>query len=181
MKIQDQTVVTMTYVLRENDENGPVLQETTKEQPFVAIFGMHQLLPKFEENLLGKEPGDTYAFHLTPSEAYGERDEAYIMDLEKEMFCENGVLMELVKVGAQLMMQTADGRPIAGIVREIGDKFVKMDFNHDMAGKHLHFSGEIIDVRETNDEDFGDSCGCGSCDCDSCGDSGCEGCGGGCH
>lgn len=171
----------MTYVLRENDENGPVLQETTKEQPFVAIFGMHQLLPKFEENLLGKEPGDTYAFHLTPSEAYGERDEAYIMDLEKEMFCENGVLMELVKVGAQLMMQTADGRPIAGIVREIGDKFVKMDFNHDMAGKHLHFSGEIIDVRETNDEDFGDSCGCGSCDCDSCGDSGCEGCGGGCH
>ncbi len=54
MKIQDQAVVTMTYVLRENDENGPILQETTKENPFVAIFGMHQLLPKFEENLMGK-------------------------------------------------------------------------------------------------------------------------------
>ena len=49
MKIQDQSVVTMTYVLRENDENGPILQETTKENPFVCIFGMHQLLPKFEE------------------------------------------------------------------------------------------------------------------------------------
>ncbi len=33
MKIQDQAVVTMTYVLRENDENGPILQETTKENP----------------------------------------------------------------------------------------------------------------------------------------------------
>ena len=53
MKIQDQAVVTMTYVLRENDENGPILQETTKENPFVCIFGMHQLLPKFEENLMG--------------------------------------------------------------------------------------------------------------------------------
>ena len=177
MKIQDQTVVTMTYVLRENDENGPVLQETTKENPFVCIFGMHQLLPKFEENLMGKEPGDKYAFHLTPAEAYGERDEAYIMDLDKEMFCNNGVLMDLVKVGAQLMMQTADGRPIAGIVREIGEKTVKMDFNHDMAGKHLHFSGEIIDVRETTDEDFNDNCGCGcdDCNCESCGE-GCEGC-----
>ena len=139
MKIQDQAVVTMTYVLRENDENGPILQETTKENPFVAIFGMHQLLPKFEENLL----------------------------------------MDMVKVGAQLMMQTSDGRPIAGIVREIGDNHVKMDFNHDMAGKHLHFSGEILDVRESTDEDFSAG-GCAGCDGD-CGEGGCEGCGGGCN
>lgn len=176
MKIQDQTVVTMTYVLRENDENGPILQETTKENPFVCIFGMQQLLPKFEENLMGKEPGDTYAFHLAPAEAYGERDEAYVMDLDKEMFCQNGVLMELVKVGAQLMMQTADGRPIAGVVREIGDKTVKMDFNHDMAGKHLHFSGEILDVRETTDADFNDACGCGDCHCEGDCGNGCNGC-----
>ena len=98
MKIQDQSVVTMTYVLRENDENGPILQETTKENPFVAIFGMHQLLPKFEENLMGKEPGDKYAFHLTPEEGYGERDEAYVMDLDKNMFMKNNVLMDMVKV-----------------------------------------------------------------------------------
>ena len=173
MKIQDQAVVTMTYVLRENDENGPILQETTKENPFVAIFGMHQLLPKFEENLMGKEPGDHYAFHLTPEEGYGERDEAYVMDLDKSMFMKNDVLMDMVKVGAQLMMQTSDGRPIMGLVREIGDKHVKMDFNHDMAGKHLHFSGEILDVRESTDEDFapGGCSGCGGdCDggCDSC-------------
>ena len=169
MKIQDQAVVTMTYVLRENDENGPILQETTKEQPFVAIFGMHQLLPKFEENLMGKEPGDKYAFHLTPAEGYGERDEAYVMDLDKQMFCENDVLMDIVQVGAQLMMQTADGRPIMGVIRAIGDTTVTMDFNHDMAGKHLHFSGEILDVRESTDADFNDGCegGC-SCNCESC-------------
>ena len=149
MKIQDQAVVTMTYVLRENDENGPILQETTKENPFVAIFGMHQLLPK------------------------------YVMDLDKNMFMQNNVLMDMVKVGAQLMMQTSDGRPIAGIVREIGDKHVKMDFNHDMAGKHLHFSGEILDVRESTDEDFGAG-GCSGCGGD-CGEGGCEGCGGGCN
>lgn len=174
MKIQDQAVVTMTYVLRENDENGTIIQETTKEHPFIAIFGMQQLLPKFEENLMGKEPGDTFAFHLTPEEAYGMPDPSYVMDLNKDMFMQNGVLMEVVKEGAQLMMQTSDGRPIAGIVRAIGDKHVTMDFNHDLAGKHLHFSGEILDVRESTDADFGgcegcDSCGEGSCD-------GCEGC-----
>ena len=168
MKIQDQAVVTMTYVLREKDENGRIIQEATKEHPFVAIFGMKQLLPKFEENLMGKEPGDKYAFHLTPEEGYGVRDEAYVMDLDKKMFMQNDVLMDMVKEGAQLMMQTSDGRPIMGVVREIGDKHVKMDFNHDLAGVHLCFSGEILDVRESTDEDFNDSCG-GSCE-------GCSGC-----
>ena len=173
MKIQDQTMVTMTYVLRENDENGPVLQETTKENPFQCIFGMHQLLPKFEENLMGKEPGDTYSFKLTPEEAYGVRDDRNIIDLDKNLFCQNGVLMEMVKEGAQLMMRTASGQPIAGIVMAIDDDHVKMDFNHEMAGKHLHFSGEIIDVRETTDDDF--KCG------GDCSGSCCDSCGGGCH
>ena len=168
MKIQDQAVVTMTYVLREKDENGRIIQEAPKEHPFVAIFGMKQLLPKFEENLMGKEPGDKYCFYLTPEEGYGERDEAYVMDLDKSMFMQNDVLMDMVKVDAQLMMQTADGRPIMGVVREIGDKHVKMDFNHDLAGVHLCFSGEILDVRESTDEDFNDSCG-GNCE-------GCSGC-----
>ena len=169
MKIQDEAVVTMTYVLRENDENGRIIQEATKENPFVAIFGMKQLLPKFEEYLMGKEPGDKYCFYLTPEEGYGERDEKMILDLDKTMFMENDVLMDMVKEGAQLMMQTSDGRPIMGIVREIGDNTVKMDFNHDLAGVHLCFSGEILDVRESTDEDFNDSGCAGSCE-------GCSGC-----
>ena len=168
MKIQDQTVVTMTYILREKDENGRIIQEATKDNPFTFICGMQQVLPKFEENLMGKEPGDKYCFYLTPEEGYGERDENYVMDLDKSMFMQNDVLHEMVKEGAQLMMQTSDGRPIMGIVREIGDKHVKMDFNHDLAGVHLCFSGEILDVRESTDEDFNDNCG-GSCEsCSGC-------------
>ena len=172
MKIQDQSVVTMTYVLRENDENGRIIQETTKDNPFTFICGMHQVLPKFEENLMGKEPGDKYCFYLPPEEGYGMPDERNIVDLDKNIFMENGVLMNVVKEGAQLMMHTYNG-PMVGIVREIGDAHVKMDFNHDLAGVHLCFAGEILDVRESTDEDFsaGGCAGCGG----SC-DGGCEGC-----
>ena len=167
MKIQDQTVVTMTYVLREKDENGRIIQETTKDNPFTFICGMHQVLPKFEENLMGKEPGDHYCFYLTPEEGYGVWDERNVIDLDKNIFMQNGVLSEIVKVGAQLMLHFPQG-PMAGIVREIGDQHVKMDFNSDLAGVHLCFSGEILDVRETTDEDFGGSCE-GSCEsCSGC-------------
>lgn len=170
MKIADQTVVTMTYVLRENDENGAIIQETTKEQPFTCVFGMHQLLPKFEENLMGKEPGSTFAFHLTPEEGYGVRNPNMIIDLNKSMFCKDGKFMDdLVKVGNELMMQDVNGNPIPGTVTAITDDTVTMDFNHSLADKHLHFSGEIIDVRESEDSDFDEGgCTCGG-GCDSCG------------
>ena len=170
MKIQDQSVVTMTYVLREKDENGRIIQETTKENPFTFICGMQQVLPKFEENLMGKEPGDHYCFYLTPEEGYGVCSEKNIVNLDKNIFMQNGVLMNVVKEGAQLMMQTYNG-PMMGVVMEIGDKHVKMDFNHDLAGVPLCFSGEILDVRESTDDDFKD---------DGCDGSHCEGCSG-CH
>lgn len=167
MKIQDQAFVTMTYVLRENDENGRIIQETTPENPFTFVCGMQQVLPKFEENLMGKEPGDTYCFYLTPEEGYGVRDERNVIDLNKDIFMQNGVLADVVKEGAQLVLHFQHG-PMVGVVREIGDSHVKMDFNHDLAGVHLCFSGKILDVRESTDADFG---GCGG---------NCEGCGGSC-
>ena len=165
----------MTYILREKDENGRLIQEATKENPFTFICGMQQVLPKFEENLMGKEPGDHYCFYLTPAEGYGEHDENYVMDLDKKMFMQNDVLMDMVKEGAQLMMQTADGRPIMGIVREIGDKHVKMDFNHELAGKELHFTGKVTGIRDATEKELTDGLhgeraaqGCNH-DCSSCG------------
>ena len=156
----------MTYILREKDENGRLIQEATKERPFTFICGMQQVLPKFEENLLGKEPGDHYCFYLAPGEGY-VYDERQVISFSKDNFMENGVLAEVIKEGAQLMMQTYNG-PMMGVVMEIGDKHVKMDFNHDLADVHLCFSGEILDVRESTDDDFNDSCG-GSCEsCSGC-------------
>ena len=166
MKIQDQTVVTMTYVLREKDENGRLIQEATKERPFTFICGMQQVLPKFEENLLGKEPGDHYCFYLAPGEGY-VYDERQVISFSKDNFMENGVLAEVIKEGAELTFRTNQGI-MAGVVREIGDDFVKIDFNSELAGKPLCFSGEILDVRESTDDDFNDSCG-GSCEsCSGC-------------
>lgn len=168
MKIQDQTVVTMTYILRENDENGRLIQEATKDNPFTFICGMHRVLPKFEENLMGKEPGDHYCFYLTPAEGYGEHDEKLVVDIDKNFFIQNDVLENMLKVDARFVIPTNLG-PMAGVVKEINEQTVKMDFNSDLVGKHLCFSGEILDVREATDEDFKEeSCG-GDCE-------GCSGC-----
>jgi FKBP-type peptidyl-prolyl cis-trans isomerase SlyD len=64
-----------------------------------------------------------------------------------------------------------------------------MDLNHQMAGKTLHFKGEVISVREATEKELTEglhgeyvhTCGgCGGgCHGGGCGDSGCGGCGDG--
>jgi FKBP-type peptidyl-prolyl cis-trans isomerase SlyD len=40
------------------------------------------------------------------------------------------------------------------VVAEIGDEKVKMDFNSPMAGRDLHFAGEVLDIRQATKEEL---------------------------
>ena len=64
MKIEPQSVVSLTYDLYVKQEDGSeVLQESaTEEQPLTFLFGAGQMLPKFEENLSTLSTGDSYEF-----------------------------------------------------------------------------------------------------------------------
>ncbi len=60
----------------------------------------------------------------------------------------------LLEIGNQITMQDQNGNPLDGIVMEVSDQSVKMDFNHPLAGQDLHHLGEIIDVREATTEEI---------------------------
>jgi FKBP-type peptidyl-prolyl cis-trans isomerase SlyD len=66
-------------------------------------------------------------------------------------------------------MSDAEGHRMNGIIREVKEESVVMDFNHPMAGKTLNFDVEVVSVRDVTPEDLQGSCGCG------CGDCHCEG------
>ena len=71
----------------------------------------------------------------------------------------------------------ADGGVMPGTVVKVGEEHVTMDFNHQMAGKDLHFTGEILKVREATEDELknGLKRSCGGCQGGNCGDGGCEG------
>ncbi len=155
MKIADNAVVSMTYTLTENDENGSTIQEVNKDKPFVFIYGSGFLLPKFEENILGLEAGKSYAFSLESDAAYGPIREDALMELDKKIFEIEGKIDEnILFVGNDIPMQNNDGQTVMGKVMEISDDKVKMDFNHPLAGVNLHFKGEILDIREATPEEI---------------------------
>jgi FKBP-type peptidyl-prolyl cis-trans isomerase SlyD len=152
MKIEKDKVASLTYAL---EVDGQLLEETNKENPLVFLVGVGNMIPGFERQLMGKAPGENYEMTVSPEEGYGERDPKAVLDLNKDMFVVEGQLQEeFLQEGKIVPMQDQNGNPLQGIVREVSDDKVKMDFNHQLAGKTLHFKGEILEVREATPDEL---------------------------
>lgn len=195
MNIQKNAYVALTYELHTDGHDGPLVEKCDASRPLGFVFGAGRMLPAFEAALEGMEAGQTFEFSLSPDDAYGRREPDAIVDIPKSVFVgPDGQLREdLMQLGARVPMSDSEGRRMIGIVIEVSDQAVKMDFNHPMADETLFFRGEVIEVRDATVDELlgsqshgcggcdGGSCGggCGSCDSDDEGEGGCGGCG--CH
>lgn len=152
MTIQDEKVVSLTYTLT---VDGEVKDQATEENPLEFIFGLGYLLPKFEEYINGKHVGESFEFTLIPAEGYGVYDAQAVVELPKHIFEVDGKLQEqLLFPGSVIPMMNQAGGVIPGKVLEVGDESVKMDFNHELAGKDLHFTGKVVGIREATEKEL---------------------------
>ena len=184
MEIRKNMMVSLTYDLRLDGVDGEIIEQATSEKPLSFVFGAGTMLPKFEALLEGKKQGERFEIALESKDAYGEEDENAIVDLPKHIFFVDGEFDdEIIKEGNTVPMMSSNGQRMNGIVVEITDDTVKMDFNHPLAGEDLFFNGDILEVREATDEEisalFSGGCGCG-CGEGSCDDGSCSTEGGGC-
>jgi FKBP-type peptidyl-prolyl cis-trans isomerase SlyD len=177
MKIEANRMVSLIYELRETGIDGRIIEKIEDTSPLRFIFGTGKLLPSFESNLLSLGKGDLFTFSLSSDQAYGERREEMIIDVPVSVFETDGKLDDTIcRVGNEVPMKDASGNPLYGIINEITDSFVKMDFNHPMAGVDLFFSGQILDVREPLAGELSAIAG----SCSTCGDREHSGCSGSC-
>lgn len=189
MKIEKNKVVALSYQL---EVDGKIADKASSESPLEYIHGTGMLLPKFEEEVAGKEPGEEFKFTLSPAEGYGEIDPRYLVELPKESFAIDGQIREeLLQPGRVIPMYNSAGQVVQGTVKTVTENAVTMDFNHPMAGKTLNFSGRVESVRDASEKELTEGlhgeylpqeeCHCngnckhgeGGCDCssDECGHS----------
>ena len=184
MEDNNNKFISVVYDLSTVEPDGEQLvEQTTEELPFSFITGFGVALLPFEEAVKDLLQGGTFDFTLTPEQGYGEYEEQRVLDLAKEMFCDEGKFDdEHVKVGAVIPLQNQEGQVFPAEVLNVGDDTVRVDLNHPLAGKTLRFKGHVSESRPATAEEInhlvrhlaGEGCGCG---CESCG----TGCGDECN
>lgn len=155
MEISKNKVVSLTYTLKLDHAEGELVEMVDKTEPLVFIYGAGMMLPKFEENIVGKGVGDGFEFTLISPDAYGDYQLDMVVNLPLDIFkVEGKVDYEMLKEGSMLPMMDNQGNHLQGKVLGVETDTVRMDFNHPMSGKTLHFTGEIVDIREASEEEL---------------------------
>ena len=111
-------------------------------EPLEFVCGAGMMIPGFDAAVADMEVGQTVQVHLTPAEAYGEADPAAVFTVEIPQL--PGA--EDLTVGQRVYLQDTFGRPIPVKVAAKDDNTVTFDANHEMAGKELNFTIELVEV-----------------------------------
>jgi FKBP-type peptidyl-prolyl cis-trans isomerase SlyD len=155
MIVAKDKVVSLTYELRLDSKDGEIIESLTRDSPLTFLYGGGGLLPKFEEKIKGLGVGDPFKFELHTADAYGEADMDAIVDVPISAFEMDGKIdHSILRIGKRIPMQDSSGNKLTGIVQEITDERIRMDFNHPLAGSNLFFDGIITEIREASEEEL---------------------------
>ncbi len=147
MKIDKNTVVTMNYELRLNDD--PEVVDSGENGEFNFLFGHGNLIPGLEKAILGLKKGIDREVTVQPAEGYGVRDESKIIGMPRSSLPKDFT----VEIGLPLELEDQNGHSFPVWIAGVQGDDVVLDGNHPLAGDVLHFSVQILNVRAaTKDE-----------------------------
>jgi FKBP-type peptidyl-prolyl cis-trans isomerase SlpA len=123
-------------------EDGSVFDTSLQEgrEPLTATLGQGQLIPGFENGLIGMTIGESKTVEIEPENAYGTHNPMLKQEIGKDQVPQD------VKVGDMLQGMSQNG-PINVRIDEIKESTVVIDMNHPLAGKKLIFDLEVISVN----------------------------------
>lgn len=120
-------------------EDNNIFDTSKDKEPLEFTVGEGQLIPGFEQGVVGLNTGDKKTVELEPEQAYGPVRNELINEVPMEK------LPEGVKQGQMLQAQTEQGA-MNVMVTEVKEKTATVDANHPLAGKKLIFDLEVVEI-----------------------------------
>ena len=127
-------------------EDGEVFDSSSREgheHPLEFTAGIGQVVPGFDNAVLGMEKGQEKEFTLKPEEAYGE----YNAQLQQKVRRDQLPQDQEPEVGMTIIAKTPDGSQFPIQITAIDKDTITLDMNHPLAGKTLIFKIKILDVN----------------------------------
>lgn len=142
------SVVAIHYTLK--NDAGDVLDSSEGSSPLLYLHGAQNIIPGLESELQGKSIGAKFDASIAPELGYGESRPELVQVIKKEMF--QGA--EDIKAGMSFVAQGEGGRQQQVRVTDVSGDDVTIDANHPMAGMTLHFSVEVVEIRDATEQEL---------------------------
>jgi FKBP-type peptidyl-prolyl cis-trans isomerase 2 len=123
-------------------DDGTVFDTSKNREPLKFTIGEGQLIPDFEQSIIGLSPGDTKSIHIASENAYGPRREELVLTVSREELPQDFNPTE----GQKVQLKQSNGQNVVVTVYNITEKEIKLDANHALAGKDLNFDVELVEI-----------------------------------
>lgn len=146
-KIADGVVVTLAYTLI---ADGLEVESATADDPLDYLHGAENIVPGLENALAGRKVGDRFEITLQPEDAYGIYDETDVEVIERDDIPDS----EDIEPGMVLLLEDEDGNAFDGIVTDVTENAIVVDFNPPLAGKVVTYKVEVLGMRPADEEEL---------------------------
>jgi FKBP-type peptidyl-prolyl cis-trans isomerase SlpA len=148
-KIVADSKISMHFALRidsvatDGTRKKEEVDSTFKTKPAEFVLGDGNLLPGFEEFLIGLTVGDHKTFNVPAEKAFGQTNPQNIQEMKRSVFAVDMPLSP----GLVVSFADAAKAELPGVIKSIEGDYVMVDFNHPLAGKDLEFEVQILAVE----------------------------------
>jgi FKBP-type peptidyl-prolyl cis-trans isomerase 2 len=123
-------------------EDGTVFDTSANRDPLQFTIGEGQIIPGFEQAVVGMNPGESKTIKILTDDAYGPHREEMVLVIDR-----NQLPVDLIpEVGQQLQSRQPDGQIIVVTVIAVSESSVTVDANHPLAGKDLTFDIQLVEI-----------------------------------
>lgn len=125
-------------------DDGTVFDSSHEGEPLKFKIGEEDLIPSFEDAIVGMEAGDTKTIQIEANDAYGPHRAELVFEVGRDKLPPD----LQPEIGQQLQFQHPDGSVIDLMISEVSTSDVKLDANHPLAGEQLTFDLELVEISE---------------------------------
>ena len=123
-------------------EDGTVFDSSEGLRPLEFTMGEGEVIPGFEQGVVGMVPGESKRITVPVDLAYGPRNDEKIFKFDKK----KAPTEFQPQIGQQIQMYRADGLPLSVTVIGISENSFTLDGNHPLAGKTLIFDTTLLEI-----------------------------------
>ena len=123
-------------------EDGTVFDSSENREPLEFTVGNAQMIPGFEEAVLGMNKDESKTIQIAPEDAYGQHRQEMVVDVSKDQFPPD----LKPEVGMQIQIGHEDGGSTIALITNVSEEAVTLDANHPLAGKELTFDIQVVEI-----------------------------------